>query len=164
MGKKRALIYVIVVVVLLIIIAAIYKHGLNKVVYNSNKSNSKTAKITVNEAPQGQIASGFPKALILDSSAEIISSYNVPQSGSASIDQYSVDFRNAKNSVTDEYNEYLKYFTNNKYDILQKFLSKDNKNPYASLYTQSSEGRVNLLITKASNGQTNVLITYLINK
>lgn len=105
-------------------------------------------------APQGEVTPGFPKQLILDSSAAVTQSYAIHYSSSTN--QYTAQW-NSSSSMTALCDAYKQYLSANGWtitnDITQYAVSR-------SLYAENASSDVAVSIVKASEG-TQISVTYV---
>jgi hypothetical protein len=105
------------------------------------------------DAPEGQLALGFPEVLA-PIGGEIDSSYVVSYPSSQ---QSTATFKSSK-TVSAEYNSYLNYFTSNKYTILNKQSDKNS----ANIYAQNPEADINIVIDHPAGSPTiDIIVSYL---
>ncbi|MHB8871320.1 MAG: hypothetical protein ACYC5G_02585 [Candidatus Doudnabacteria bacterium] len=123
---------------------------------NNAKQNKQAEKPQINrtDAPKGEIVSGFPEALVIDSSAETQSSYTIKYETE---NQYTASFKTNKN-VKDEYSAYMSFFENNKYEVV----NKSEGAVVSSIYAKDASGEVNVVISRLEKDtQTSVVVSYL---
>lgn len=106
-------------------------------------------------AKPGLVVEGFPKSLIIHPAGEIADSYKLEYSDEAN--QYTATFETSQ-TVAQEYNDYLKYVTNLKYEVSnQKVDSKS-----ANLYARNADSDINVVITLADKAKhPMVTVTYV---
>jgi len=105
-------------------------------------------------AEPGQIISGFPKDLIMASSFKTEQSYNIDY---GSLNQYTVNF-SSSSGVGTEYANYLNYFKQHAYSIINKQLS--SRGTSAAIYASNATSDIGVQISAAAPG-TSVIINYL---
>lgn len=123
-------------------------------VSNNNQPKEELGKPQA--APKGQVTENFPEPLLLDKTATLESSYQIPYGEGR---QYTVNQTTSK-SVEDEYKVYLDYLTNEKYTIV----NKDVKPTLGFIYATKGNNDVNVQITPAGQGKTQITISYLSKK
>ncbi len=163
MGKtSKIMIWAVVAAIVAVAAVLISVHYANKKANAPAPGYQKAAGIKVENAPAGQIVSGFPKDLVLDSKAAIVSSYSEPAATPGGETMYTVDYRSSQ-TVQTLYNAYLKYLNGNKYNIYQhEYNDKNKAQPVAVFYAGLGNRIIDVTITKATGGQTNVLASYIV--
>jgi len=105
-------------------------------------------------APAGQLVSGFPSQLVLDSSAPVGSSYSLKYSSSTS--QYTAQL-NSSNSVSAEFTSYQSYFSANGWTIGD---SNQSSPTLESIYATNDTSGVTVVIAAHGTG-SQVTINYV---
>lgn len=153
--KKTIVTIVIVVLVAALIGVLVYAHDAKKV----------TAPTTMTQASQpkpeyasvGQLTAGFPAGLMLGKNATPVSSYAIPYTTS---DQSTVVYVTT-DAMTPVYNQYLSYFQQNKYEVLNKSESAKIDTIYAISSTAGgTSSDVNVTIVPDGT-QSKVTTSYL---
>lgn len=146
--------FVLIVIIIWAVASSLHhKTKQNQASLSSVKSGQKE------EAPKGQIISGFPASFILNK-ADLSDSYKIPyldRKNNVS-NQYSVSFFSSKN-VADEYTAYVDYLEQNNFQIKNKNLSANNM---ASVYATNGSSDFQASIYKDQSGKTEVVASYLV--
>jgi hypothetical protein len=108
---------------------------------------------TPSYAPKGQLVSGFPQELILDSAAQVSNSYSIHYS--AALDLYAAEW-NSSSSMASLYASYQDYFSKNHWTITNKAASNA---ALRGIYATNGLYDVNVTIV-ARGGGSHVLEGY----
>jgi hypothetical protein len=101
-------------------------------------------------APQGQVAAGFPKELILDKGVQVSNSYTV--SYSSTTNQYTVQW-NSPSTAASIYNSYFAYLPTHGWTITNRFTTHPGMlGLYATKTSATSSASVSVTITVQSTG------------
>ena len=151
--KTGFLILGAIAVLALIIIFYGYFASLSPSLPSGGGPSGSSTGLTPTYAPQGQLVSGFPPALILDDAARVTNSYAI---SSSNANQYTAVW-NSSSSVASLYAGYKNYFTANGWTVTNDSVAQLGQH---SLGAQNGSATVNILITTAGAG-TQVIIGYL---
>lgn len=132
--KWTVAIAVIVIAILLLIVLPRPSGGLGMPVY----------------ASQGQMVSGFPRTLLLDSTPQITQSYSI--SYPSSTNQYTVEW-NSSAQPQSLIAGYLVYFSQYGWQII----NQENTSTVDSIFASNSSGTVNLAVSPRGTGSAAVL-------
>lgn len=105
-------------------------------------------------APQGQIVTGFPRELILDSIAGVNNSYSVNYS--AGVNQYTAQW-NSSNSMAALYDAYEQYLPANGWTITNDVKTQSW---FRGLYATNASAEVSIAISTQGKG-SQAVVTYL---
>ena len=142
-NKKAAAIIAIVIVVIIIVVAVWL-------------AMSKPSGPKVAFAPQGQLVSGFPQNLILDTMASIGNSYTIGYA--ANLNQYTANWVSPSSSLSSLYGNYLAYFTQNGWTITN---SSTNITNFRGIYAVTSTADANVTMDGSGPGGVKVTISYV---
>jgi hypothetical protein len=151
-NAKRIWVWVGIVVVVLII-------GIFVVLAFVSKSTPTPGTVSVPApvyAPQGQLAPGFPKYLILDPQAQIGSSYSINYDPTTN--QYTARWISSS-SVATIYGQYKSYFGNNGW-VLSNSSGATSASKIAAMYAATSSAKVNVTMLSKSGG-AEVTVSYV---
>jgi hypothetical protein len=147
--KKRMWVWVgIAVVVVVIAVVIAVPHQSATPVANTTPTSTPPVY-----APQGQLASGFPKQLVLDTNSQVNSSYAINYSTSTNL--YTTQF-NSSSSMATMYANYNTYLTANGWTIARKITSH-----LTSRGIVASNATSEVLVTIVAEGKgSQVTVTY----
>jgi hypothetical protein len=147
----------IVIVVLMVALAGVLIHSHD----SKNKSEttmSLTAGFTAKPAyaPAGQVAESFPKALVIGSAATPTASYAIQY---ATANQSTTTYDTTDKMAT-VYAQYMTYFSQNKYEVLNKSESSTIDTLYAVTSANGTSSDINVVIVP-DGSKTKVTTSYL---
>lgn len=143
MAKRTAIVMVAVVVVALVIVLSGWLFF----------SRQNSPRMTL--APQGELISGFPKALILDNAAAIDNSYTVGYS--PNLNQYTASWISSS-TMDGLYARYLQYFAANSWTITN---SSTNITAFRGIYAVTSSADANVTMDDSGTGGLKVTVSYV---
>jgi hypothetical protein len=138
--ENQAWIWVGVVAVIVILVVA--------VVWKPKSATPVTTGPT--HAPAGQIVAGFPQQLVLDSNAQVDTSYALNY---ASTTQYTTQI-NSSSSVSTTFASYQKYFQSNGWTILN--LSQSSPTVQGIYATNATAGVTVTIVAVGQGSQTTI--------
>jgi flagellar basal body-associated protein FliL len=146
--------WIVIAIVLVIGLGAVFLL-LHKNILPTQNSSTKPSAIVEPKpvyAAQGKLTENFPTSLIIGAKPSTQSSFSVNYSNS---NQYTAVF-NTTDSISAEYNSYMSYFQNNKYEII----SHQDTSNLAELYAINKDGDVSAQIVP-SGKLSMVTVSYL---
>lgn len=104
-------------------------------------------------APKGQLVTGFPQDLILDSNAAVSGSYSIQYSSSTN--QYTAEW-NSSSSMSDLYNDYKQYLPAHGWAITNDLAQNASSR---GIYAQNASSDVSVVIVPQDSGSA-ATVTY----
>jgi hypothetical protein len=143
-SEKRSWIFWMVFVVLVIVLI----FGLWRAEERSGGLAQNQGQTPASATSPIQLVPQFPSGLIVDSNAQIVSSYATNYS--ASLNQYSTEWYSAM-SVADIYNAYINYFQSNGWTITNRQTNYSNSRGLYAINGSTTEASISI-VTRAVGG------------
>ncbi len=155
-NKKSIIILAIAAIIIVAgVAAAVIQIRANRTRQQQQQQAAQQASVplgTKQDAADTQIVAGFPKQLLLDSTAQVQSSYQTKYAGGT---QYTATFTSSR-TPSDLYSLYSNYFTGQKsYNIKNKLNQKD----LSALYAETNNATFNFQAGLVQ-GKTSMTLTY----
>jgi hypothetical protein len=147
-SSKNLWVWVGVVVVVLVVVGALIWRSTSQ-----QPANSGPAAVY---APQGQLAPGFPKNLVLDAQARIGSSYSIAYASTTN--QYTARWVSSS-SVATLYNSYKTYFGNNGWAITNSS-GATSTSKLGAIYAATSSANVSVTMITQGKG-SEITVSYV---